>query len=137
MVLQIANLLILILLASNDTPKDLQGIFSELLMAFSQMESTEALERVRELLRAMSARESAQLVELIDILNAAGLSDTQKALYSGGSGGNAQMFGYAGAGFNSEMAGANGTHVHTAACVAGQCPLKMDTFYNDLFFDGI
>lgn len=99
------------------------------------MESTEALERVRELLRVMSARESSQLVELIDILNAAGLSDTQKALYQGA---NQQMFTtYSGAGFNAEMPPANGAHTHTAACAAGQCPLKMDTFYNDLFFDGM
>lgn len=100
------------------------------------MESTEALERVRELLRVMSARESSQLLELIDILNAAGLSDTQKALYAGT---NPQLFGgYAGAGFNTEMTPSNGaTHTHTAACAAGQCPLKMDNFYNDLFFDGM
>lgn len=121
---------------SSDQPKDIQGIFSELLAAFSQMESTEALESVRELLRTMSARESAQLVELIDILNAAGLSDTQKAMYSGAN--HMQpAFSYAGAGFNSELSNNGTTHTHTAACAAGQCPLKMDTFYNDLFFDGI
>jgi hypothetical protein len=121
---------------SSDQPKDIQGIFSELLATFSQMESTEALERVRELLRTMSARESAQLVELIDILNAAGLSDTQKAMYSGGNHMQA-AYPYAGAGFNSDMPANGGGHTHTAACAAGQCPLKMDNFYNDLFFDGI
>jgi hypothetical protein len=103
------------------------------------MESTEALERVRELLRTLSARESSQLVELVDILNAAGLSDTHKALYNGAS---MQLFPYAGAGFNAESAGGNATHTHNAACAAGQCPLKMemnrmDNFYNDLFFDTI
>jgi len=99
------------------------------------MESTEALERVRELLRSMSARESAQLVELIDILNAAGLSDTHKALYNGANA--VQTYQYAGAGFSSDLNHPAATHTHTAACAAGQCPLKMDNFYNDLFFDGI
>jgi len=99
------------------------------------MESTEALERVRELLRSMSARESAQLVELIDILNAAGLSDTHKALYNGAA--TIQTYQYTGAGFPPELANAPVTHTHTAACAVGQCPLKTDNFYNDLFFDGI
>lgn len=100
------------------------------------MDSTEALERVRDLLRTMSARESSQLVELIDILNAAGLSDTHKALYPGAP---MQVYPYPGAGFNNDASNnAAAVHTHTAACAAGQCPLnnvKMDNFYSDIFFD--
>lgn len=68
---------------SDDNPdKDFEGLLSRLIQVYSTLEVEEKTEKTRRMLRTMSGREAEMLVEMFDLLNAAGLQgEAQKAMY--------------------------------------------------------
>lgn len=61
-----------------EPPKNIENGFTGVLSMISDMEPNEVFDNVRNLLRSLSTREISKLVELVDILQAAGLNDMHK-----------------------------------------------------------
>lgn len=66
----------------SESDKDFETLFSRLIQVYSTLEVEEKTEKTRKMLRTMSGREAEMLVEMFDLLNAAGLQgEAQKAMY--------------------------------------------------------
>lgn len=94
------------------------------------MNSTEAFDTIREILRKLSARESSKLLELVDVLNAAGLNELHKSYY------NQDPY------INMQQLQPNDGSIRYdhSGCVEGKCQHKeelnrLDMFYNEVFFE--
>jgi hypothetical protein len=65
--------------ADNNADRDIEGSLSRLLQVYGSLGFEEKTEKLRRMLRNMTAREAETLVEFIDLLNAEGLqTEAQK-----------------------------------------------------------